>query len=207
MGFHLAQIITQLGETVVLGTVVGQDELMDLCATPTSHLSAAMEQHFHQPNHTCVVDLDPWDFTFACDHRQGQPLEQRKVHVDVEALSLESRETVGDPTEDLAHRGKVIERFLQMKVREIVAAHFASKEAGELLVLFDKGVLEIGPQDVMPVLDPLKGSAQLALKLLGDALTKELGDFVSRQKPKAHIAGALKEFSDGEVALEDEVAA
>ena len=103
----------------------------------------------------------------------------------VEGLSLESREAVSDLTKDLTHRGEVIERFLQMKVSEVVAAHFASEESEKLLVLFDKGVLEVGSQDVMTVLDSLQGSVHLALELFADALTEELRDFCQRSEAKA----------------------
>ena len=94
-----------------------------------------------------------------------------------------------------------------MKVSEVVAAHFASEESEKLLVLLDKGVLEVGPQDVMTMLDALQGRVHFALKLFADALTEELRDFVSGQKQKPQLAGALKEVSNREVALEDEIAA
>ena len=191
----------------MLGIVSTSDQLMDLGGAPSGHLSAAMEQNFHQPNHAGVVDLDPWDFAFARYYGQGQALEQSEIDMHVEGLSLESTVTVGDLTEHLAHNGEVLKRFLQMKVREVIAAHFTSEESKKLLVLFDKGVLEIGAQDVMTVLDSLQGSVQLALELFGDALTEELRDFVSRQQQKPQLAGALKEVSNGEVALKDEVAA
>src|SRR5262249_2596886 len=180
---------------------------MDLCRAPAGHLSAAMEQNFHQSNHTSVMDLDPWDFAFARHDGRGQALEESEVDMHVEGLSLESRETIGDLTEHLAHHREVIERFLQMKVSKVVAAHFASEESEKLLVLFDKSVLEIGSQDMMTMLDSLQGRMELALELFADALAEELRDFVSRQKQKPQLAGALKEVSDGEVALKDEVAA
>src|SRR5262245_596827 len=183
------------------------NQLMDLCRAPAGHLSAAMKQNFHESNHTGVMDLDPWDFAFARHDGRGQALEESEVDMHVEGLSLESRETVGDLTEHLAHRREVIERFLQMKVSEVVAAHFASEESEKLLVLFDKSVLEIGSQDMMTMLDSLQGRVYFALKLLANALTEELRDFVSGQKQKPQLAGALKEVSDGEVALKDEVAA
>src|SRR5262245_57300262 len=85
--------------------------------------------------------------------------------------------------------------------------NFASEESEKLLVLLDKGVLEIGSQDMMTVLDSLQGRVDFALKLFANALTEELRDFVSGQKQKPQLAGALKEVSDGEVALKDEVAA
>src|SRR4030095_12910260 len=106
-----------------------------------------------------------------------------------------------------ATRGEVIESFLQMKIGEVVAAHFASKESEKLLVLFDKGVLEVGSQDVMTVLDSLQGRIKLALEFFADALTEELRDFVSGQKQKPQLAGALEEVSNGKVTPKDKVAA
>ena len=122
----------------MLETVSSHNQLMDLCRAPARHLFAAMEQYFHQSNHTGVMDLDPWDFAFARHHRQGQALEQSEVDMHVEGLSLESAEAVRNLTENLTHRGEVIERFLQMKVSEVVAAHLASEESEKLLVVFDK---------------------------------------------------------------------
>ena len=191
----------------MLETVSSHNQLMDLCRAPARHLFAAMEQHFHQSNHTGVMDLDPWDFAFARHDGQGQALEQSEVDMHVEGLSLESRVTVRNLTENLTHSGEVIERFLQMKVSEVVAAHFASEESEKLLVLFDKGVLEVGSQDVMTMLDSLQGRMHFALKPFFDALTEDLRDFVSGQEQKSQFAGALKEVSDREVALKDEVAA
>lgn len=59
----------------------------------------------------------------------------------------------------------------------------------------------------MTVLDSLQGRMQLALEFFSDALTEELRDFVSAQKQKPQLTGALEEVSNGEVALKDEVAA
>lgn len=191
----------------MLEMVSSHDQLMDVAGAPARHLSAAMEQNFHQSKHASVVDLNAGNFVLACDNRQGQALKQCEVDMHVEGLSLESTEAVSNLTEDLTHRGEVIERFLQMKVREVVAAHFASEESEKLLVLLDKGVLEVGSQDVMTVLNSFQGRVHFALKLLADALTEELRDFISRQKQKPQLAGALKEVSDREVALEDEVTA
>ena len=187
--------------------VSSHEQLMDVAGAPARHLSAAMEQNFHQSNHTSVVDLNAGNFALASGHRQGQALKQSEVDMHVEGLSLESTVTVSDLTEDLTHCGEIIESFLQMKVREVVAAHFASEESKKLLILLDKGVLEVGSQDVMTVLDTLQGRMELALELFADALAEELRDFVSGQKQKAQLAGALKEVSDRGVVLEDKIAA
>ena len=57
MGFEFSQIIAQLREGVVFEMVSADDQLMDVGGAPSRHLSAAMEQNFHQPNHASVVDL------------------------------------------------------------------------------------------------------------------------------------------------------
>ena len=73
----------------MLEIVSSHDQRMDLRSVPAGHLSAAMEQHFHQSNHAGVVDLDPWDFAFARHDGQGQALEERKVDMNIKALGLE----------------------------------------------------------------------------------------------------------------------
>jgi hypothetical protein len=60
----------------------------------------------------------------------------------VEGLSLESGEAVSDLTEDLTHRGEVIERFLHMKVREVVAAYFASEKSKKFSYCLTKAFLK-----------------------------------------------------------------
>jgi hypothetical protein len=171
----------------VLEMVSSQDQLMDLAGAPARHLSAAMEQNFHQSNHASVVDLNAGNFALATDNRQSQALEQREVDRHVEGLSLESTEALSNLTEDLTHCGEIIESFLQMKVNQIVAAHFASEESEKLLVLLDKGVPEVGSQDVMAVLNSFRGRVHFALKLSADALTKELRDLsaVKRNSPNS----------------------
>ena len=76
----------------MLETVGRHNQLMDLCRAPAGHLSAAMEQNFHQSDHPGVMDLDPWDFAFARHDGRGQALEESEVDMHVEGLSLESSE-------------------------------------------------------------------------------------------------------------------
>src|SRR5215467_11383253 len=59
----------------------------------------------------------------------------------------------------------------------------------------------------MAVLDLLHGGIEFALQFLGDATAENFGDLVSREPPKAHLAGAFEDPVNGEMALEDEVAA
>ena len=43
----------------------------------------------------------------------------------------------------------MIEAFLETKVAQIIGAEFMAQEAGELFVLFEKGILPVGAEDVM----------------------------------------------------------
>ena len=55
--------------------------------------------------------------------------------MDVEALSLETGEAVGNDLEAFPHGVEMIESFLQAEVAQVVGAKFIAQEVGELLVL------------------------------------------------------------------------
>ena len=107
----------------------------------------------------------------------------------------------------LAHRSQMLQAFLQPEVGEVVGADLVAQEGGELLVLLDEGVLAVGAEDMMAVLDLLERGVELALELAGEALPKTSAILLSGHAPQADFAGALEEAVDGEVAFEDEVAA
>src|SRR4029077_19014912 len=77
----------------------------------------------------------------------------------------------------------------------------------ELFVLFEEGVLEVGAEDVMAVLDAIDDGGQLAAHLAVQPGAEDLRDLVGGQPPQAELAAALEQLVDGKVALEDEVAA
>src|SRR5258708_34490746 len=56
---------------------------MDVGGPPSVQLRATVQQHFHQPHHPGIVDLDAGDFGFAERDRQRHPLKQREVDVNV----------------------------------------------------------------------------------------------------------------------------
>jgi len=60
---------------------------------------------------------------------------------------------------------------------------------------------------VVAMLNLLDDRVQLAFQLFGDALPEDLGDLVGRHAPQADFTAALEYLVDGEIALEDEVAA
>jgi hypothetical protein len=84
---------------------------------------------------------------------QSNPLQERKVDVDVEPLRLVSGETVGDGLERLTDRIEMVQPFLEAEVGEVVGAEFVAEESRELFILLEEGALEIGAEDMMAMLD------------------------------------------------------
>ena len=155
-----------------------------------------------------VVDLDPGIADRADGDRQGEALQQREVDVDVEPLRLEAGEAAGDGLE--ASRGRHRDGpspFLRRKSARLLETQFVAQEGGELFVLLEEGVLEVGAEDMMAVLDAIDDGGQLAAHPAVQAGAEDLGDLVGGQPPQAEFAAALEQFVDGKVALEDEVAA
>ena len=80
MAFHLAEVIAELGQGVLLRRKAkgGLDGFVDLRRSPADKLRAAVEQHFHQVHHAGVLDLDAGNLAAADWDGQGQPLAQRE---------------------------------------------------------------------------------------------------------------------------------
>lgn len=114
----------------------------------------------------------------------------------VQASSLERGEAIGDFEELRAHVGQVFKPFSQAEVGQVVRAEFVAQEDGELLVLLEEGVLPVGPQDVVPVLELFEARLELAMQLLGDARAKDLRDLVDGQLPQTEFAAALEDLVD-----------
>ena len=77
--------------------------------------------------------------------------------MDVEALRLKARKTVGDDLELLADGVEMIESLVQPEVAQIVGANLIAEEAGELFIL-----LPVSAEDVMAMLDLLDDGGELA---------------------------------------------
>src|SRR5207247_1002622 len=73
----------------------GQDGLMDLLGRPATDVRSAVQEDFHQPDDARLVDLDAGIAHRADGDRQSDALQERKVHVNVEPVGLEGRETAG----------------------------------------------------------------------------------------------------------------
>src|SRR5579884_3374677 len=97
--------------------------------------------------------------------------------------------------------------FLEPEVGEVVGAEFVAQEGGELLVLLEEAVFPVGPKDVMARLDLLPGGVELAAQAAGEPGAEDVRDLVGGEAPQPQFARALEDFVNGEVALEDEIAA
>ena len=209
MAFQFAQVVAELVQAVGFGRKLegGEDGLVNLLGGPAADGSAAVQEHLQQADDPGVVDFDAGIADRTDGDGQGQSLQQRKIHVHVEALRLEAGEAVRDGLESFAHGVEMIESFLQAEVAQVVGAEFVAQEAGELLVLFEKGVLPVGAENVMAMLDLVDDGGQFAAQALVQADAEDLADPVGRQPPEADFAASLEDLVDGEVAFEDEVPA
>jgi hypothetical protein len=101
----------------------------------------------------------------------------------------------------------MVQPLLEAEIGEVVGDQLVAQEGGELFVLLQEGVFEVGAEDVMAVLDAVDDGSELALHPAVYAGAEDLGDLVSGEPPQAELAAAFEQLVDGEVALEDEVAA
>jgi len=128
--------------------------------------------------------------------------------VHVEAFGLKAGEAVGDGLKALAYGTKILQAFVDAKIfLYVVGAKFVVQEGGKLFVWLEEGVFELGPEYVVAMIDALEGGVELAVQPFGHARAEDFGDFLTGRAPEADFAGALEDFADREVSLEDEVAA
>ena len=71
----------------------------------------------------------------------------------------------------------------------------------------EQGVFEVHAKDVMAMVDLFDDGGEFPAQLLGEPHAEDLADAIGGDAPQADFATALEDFVDGEVALEDEVAA
>ena len=126
--------------------------MVNLLGGPAADGVAAVQENLDQPDDPHVLDFDSRIADRADSDGQSQPLQQGKVHMDIETLSLETGESVRDDLESLPHRIQMVESLLQTEVAQIVGAKFVAEKAGELLILFEKGALPVSVENVMTML-------------------------------------------------------
>jgi hypothetical protein len=73
--------------------------------------------------------------------------------------------------------------------------------------LSEKGALEVRTEDVVAVVDLFDDGGDLTSQFLGEPDAKDFTDLVGGQSPQSDFAAPLEDLVDGELALEDEVAA
>src|SRR5256714_14715484 len=157
--------------------------MMDLLGGPAADMSAAMQEDFEQADNAGLVDLDAGIAHRADGDRQGEALQQRKVDMDIEPLRLEAGKAIGDGLEALADGIEVVQSLFEAEVGEGVGDQLVSQEGRELFVLFEEGVLEVGAEDVMAVLNAIDDGGQLAAHPAVDTGAEDLSDFVCSQAP------------------------
>src|ERR1700722_2564528 len=113
---------------------------------------------------------------------------------------------IGDGLETLADGIEMVQSLFEPEVGEVVRDQLVAQEGGELFVLLEKGVLEVGAEDMMAVLDAIDDGGQLAAHPAVQPRAEDLGNLVAGQPPQAEFAAAFEQLVDGKVALEDEVA-
>ena len=194
MGFHFAEVISQLGKGVSAGLEAEgcDDGLMNLGRAPAADVGSAVEEHFHQADHACVLDLDAGNASATGGDRQCQPLKQWKIHMYVQSFGLEGGEAVGDGGPCLADRLQIVQGFLETKVLEVIAQRFQTEKGRELFIHPQDGVAAAGPENMMAVVHLLPHALELATPPFADPKTKDLCDLVGEQAQQADVAGALE---------------
>ena len=103
--------------------------------------------------------------------------------MNVEPLCLEGSKAVGDGLKALADRVEVVQSLLEAEIGKIVGHQLVAQKGRELFVLLEEGVLEVGAEDVMTVLDAIDDGGQLAAHPAVQAGAEDLSDFVCSQAP------------------------
>src|SRR5467141_2780939 len=153
--------------------------MVDLLGGPAADMTAAVQEDFKQADDARVVDLDPGIADRADGDWQGEALQQRKVDVDIEPLRLEAGKAIGDGLETLADGIEMVQSLFEPEVGEVVGDQLVAQEGGEL----SEGVLEVGAEDVMTVLNAIDDGGQLAAHPAVQTGAEDLGDFVCSQAP------------------------
>src|SRR5258705_10595282 len=106
-----------------------------------------------------------------------------KSTVDIEPLRLEAGKAIGDGLETLADGIEMVQSLFEPEVGEVVRDQLVAQEGGELFVLLEEGVLEVGAEDVMTVLNAIDDGGQLAGHPAVQACAEDISDFVCTHAP------------------------
>ncbi len=75
---------------------------MNLFGIPAADAGATVQEDFQQANDPGFMDFDSGIADGADGHGQGQTLQQRKIHMDVEPVRLAISETIRNDLESFA---------------------------------------------------------------------------------------------------------
>ena len=78
---------------------------MELGGVPARQAGSSVQENFQQSDQAGVLDLATRELDGAHLDGEGQALEEREIHVDIEPLRLVCGETIGDGQEALAYCG------------------------------------------------------------------------------------------------------
>jgi hypothetical protein len=122
VAFEFTEVVAKLVESILFRGKLegGDDRLVDLFGSPTANGTAVMQRHFEQADDPGVLDFDAGIADRADGDGQGDPLQRREVHMDVEALRLEAGEPVRDGLEPFADGIEMIEAFFRPKSRRLL---------------------------------------------------------------------------------------
>src|SRR5438067_13219448 len=96
---------------------------------------------------------------------------------------MEAGKAIGNGLEALADGIEMVQSLFELEVGEVVGDQLVAQEGGELFVLFEEGVLEVGAEDVMAVLNAIDDGGQLAAHPAVQTGAEDLSDFVCSQAP------------------------
>jgi len=85
-----------------------------------------MNQDLHETEQTRIVDFDAWDLGLAGKDGASQTLEEGEIDMDLQGLSFEGGEPVGDGKEFGADGREMLKAFFKKEVFQIIATDFDS---------------------------------------------------------------------------------
>ena len=94
---------------------------MQIPGSPGGKAGSGMQEELHQTEDSGVMDFNSRDPSLATDNGQSQTLEERKIDMDLEALSLKGAKAIDDGPEFGAHRSPMLDALLQEEVLEVIA--------------------------------------------------------------------------------------
>src|SRR5579863_7047205 len=92
----------------------------------------------------------------------GKAIQERKVHMGVEPLGLETCEPTDDGLEFVTDCIEMLQAFEETEVVKVVGAYLVAQEHRELFILPEDGVLEVSAEDMMAMLELIDDGGELA---------------------------------------------